>query len=242
MEPGIAPPRHGAVEPLTRAVFVVCLLGAAGLVAANLVRFATTPALLAWWVPATVLAGVVVADLASGLVHWTCDTWGSETTPWLGPRFLRPFRVHHVNPEDLLERGFLDLNGDVALLNLPVLVAALVLPLDHAWGQVLAVFAVAYSMASLPTNQVHQWAHTPRPPRLVAWLQRSGLILSPERHRQHHTPPYTTNYCITTGWCNRAMCRVFPLLERLVTWCSGLQPRPPAPAFDPAVPVREETT
>jgi ubiquitin-conjugating enzyme E2 variant len=234
MKPGNALPQHGAVHPLTRALFVACLAGAAGLAAANLVRLALVPDLLAWWVPVIALSGVLAADLVSGLIHWGCDTWGSETTPWLGPRFLRPFRVHHINPEDLLERDFLDLNGDVALLNVPVLLAGLLLPLDTTWGRVLAVLALAYSLASLPTNQVHQWAHMPRPPRLVAWLQRTGLILSRQHHQRHHTPPYTSHYCISTGWCNLLLGWIFPLLERLVSGCSGAQPRPGAPDPEPA--------
>ena len=43
----------------------------------------------------------------------------SETMPILGRRLLRPFRVHHVTPDDFLRRGFLTVNGDVALISIP---------------------------------------------------------------------------------------------------------------------------
>ena len=50
------------------------------------------------------LAGWVLADLVSGVVHWWADRVASEDTPLLGPHFVRPFREHHEDPEDLVER------------------------------------------------------------------------------------------------------------------------------------------
>jgi ubiquitin-conjugating enzyme E2 variant len=87
----------------------------------------------------------------------------------------------------------------------------------------LTVFAAI----SLPTNQVHQWAHMPVPPPAVQWLQRHGIILSREDHASHHREPYVANYCIATGWCNRWLSAVgfFPSCERLITRVSGLEPR-----------------
>ena len=121
-----------------------------------------------------VLAAGVVADLMSGVVHWVADTWGHESWPVIGPRLLRPFRVHHVNPDDMLGRGFLDLNGDVALLTLPLLATAWLLPTESRAGLVAATFFTAWAAWALPTNQVHQWAHMVRPPRAVRWLQRAA--------------------------------------------------------------------
>ncbi len=138
----------------------------------------------------------VIADLLSGIVHWTADTWGSEDTPVIGLRFIRPFRVHHLNAEDIVSRRFFHLNGDVALGVLPILAGALLVP--GAWR----VFLVALALCLLPTNQIHQWAHQPSPPRLVRVLQRIGLILDPDEHRLHHTDPHRTHFCITTGSCN----------------------------------------
>ena len=58
------------------------------------------------------------------------------------------------------------------------------------------------------TNQIHKWAHMDDRPRIVTWLQRLHLILPPEHHQIHHTPPFNTYYCITCGWLN-------PILARL---------------------------
>jgi ubiquitin-conjugating enzyme E2 variant len=169
----------------------------------------------------------VVADFVSGLVHWSADTWGRDTLPVVGPRFLRPFRVHHVNPHDFLRRSFVDCNGDVAMLNIPVLTAALAVPLDTGLSAVAAVGLAAFAAWSLPTNQVHQWAHTPHPPRVVRWLQAHGVILGRDAHQRHHVSPYAMNYCIATGWCNRWLTAVhaFPRLERVITKWTGLEPR-----------------
>jgi ubiquitin-conjugating enzyme E2 variant len=208
-------------------VGVLCLLAAGLLVLAHGVRFAMGPDIRVWWVPVVLLVGAVLADFTSGLVHWAADTWGSEATPWLGPRFLRPFRVHHSNPDDILRRGFVDLNGDTALLAVPVLLAAWLVPLETVWGRVPAVLLVAWATFSLPTNQIHQWAHQSNPPRLVRWLQRRGLILGPAHHRVHHIAPFATHYCITTGWCNLALAALglFEGLERMFSRLTGAEPR-----------------
>ena len=126
-----------------------------------------------------VLAALLLADFGSGLVHWGADTWGSERMPVLGPRFLRPFRVHHLNPDDILRRGFVDLNGDVALLGLPLLAGGLLIPLSDAAGRLATVFCVALAACSLPTNQIHQWAHRSEAPALGPLAAATGADPEP---------------------------------------------------------------
>jgi hypothetical protein len=147
--------------------------------------------------------------------------------PLIGRRFLRPFRVHHMIPVDFLRRDFVDCNGDVAMVTIPLLLIALRVPLAEPWGPVAAFFMVAFCAAALPTNQLHQWAHQAAPPPPVAWLQGCGLVLSREAHRRHHAHPHTANYCIVTGWCNRPLTAiaVFPAMERLVARVTGHRPR-----------------
>jgi ubiquitin-conjugating enzyme E2 variant len=219
-------PGHDVVGGMTRALEIGSLAAAVTLLVANTARVFTEGLLLHWWSPLVVVAAALAADLVSGLVHWTADTWFSETMPVLGRRFLRPFRVHHINPADFLDRDLVDCNGDVAMLNIPVLVIALLQP-DTALGGVASVGLLAFAAVSLPTNQVHQWAHMPSPPRMVRWLQRRGVILSSAAHAQHHDEPYVANYCIATGWCNRWLATIgfFPACERLVMRTTGLEPR-----------------
>lgn len=206
---------------------VLCVLAAAGLVLAHGLRLAGASRLADAWLLLVVLAAWPAADFASGMVHWLGDTWGSERWPFLGPRFLRPFRVHHVNPQGMLASGFFDTNGDSALVTIPMLLAVLAIPLENDGGRAAAAFLTAFCFWGMPTNQIHYWAHQNNPPRWVAWLQHRRLILSPEHHLRHHTSPFMIHYCITTGWCNALLdkIRFFRILELVVLRVTGVTPR-----------------
>ena len=242
MQQGVLPPEfesgsgvYRQREPLvhdenglvTRLIEWVSLITAAALLSYQIARLGLAPQVWHWWVLPVAIAGMLTADLISGLVHWTADTWFEETMPVLGRRFLRPFRVHHVNPADFLRRDFVDTNGDVSMLTIPILAASFWLPLDVASGQAAVVFLVALCAAVIPTNQVHQWAHMSDPPPVICWLQRYNLILSRAEHSRHHVAPFTTNYCIALGWCNPALSaiRFFPRLEWMVSRLTGIKPR-----------------
>ena len=229
MTPGNDAPRaHDSVGPITRTIEVLCLAAAALLLVVHAFRLAAGVG-LTWWTPVVIVGAGVTADLLSGFVHWTADTWGRETLPVVGRRFLRPFRVHHINPHDFLRRDVIDCNGDVAMLVLPMLAASLQIPLGTAAGDIAGVFLWSLAAWTLPTNQVHQWAHMPDPPRAVPWLQRYGVILGRDAHEEHHASPYVVNYCIATGWCNRWLTQrqVFPRLERTIARVTGMLPRAP---------------
>lgn len=230
-------PQHDELSRVTRGIELGCIVCAVLLLAWHGVRFAQTPEIWTWWLPLLVAAGMLSADLSSGLIHWTADTWFEETMPVLGRRFLRPFRVHHVNPDDFLRRDVIDTNGDVAMIVIPFLAAAFTIPLSEPWGRMAAVYLVSFCLCGLPTNQVHQWAHRPRPPRWVDWLQHRGILLSREAHARHHESPYLVNYCITTGWCNGLLTRInfFRRMERLVTRLTGLKARGDDQAFAESV-------
>ena len=220
-------PAHDEMRPLARGIEAACLMAVCVMVMLHVFRLLAVPEAFHWWHLPALLAGMLLADLSSGIVHWVADTWGSETMPVLGPRFLRPFRIHHINPDDFLGRDFIDTNGDVAMINIPFFLAAFLIPLEDDFGSLATVFMVAFNTCSVHTNQIHQWAHMSHPPRLVRWLQEKGLILSREQHQRHHTAPFVVNYCITTGWCNQILTDVgfFPAAERTISWLTGLKPR-----------------
>ena len=201
------------------AAFLV--LGALGL------RIAARVDLRQWWVPLAALAGLAAADLGSGLVHWGADTWGRDDLPVIGQRLLVPFRVHHINPEDFLRRRFIETNGDVAFIAVLVLLGLFAVRLETAWGGAAAVFGFAFCGVGMMTNQIHQWAHMPSPPRPVRALQDCGVILGRAEHAVHHERPYDAHYCITTGWCNRPLGTIsfFRYLEAAVTRLTGVRPR-----------------
>jgi plasmanylethanolamine desaturase len=218
---------------LTRCIEAASIVGACSLIILHAIRFFNAAGLFTWRVAVAVLAALVLADFASGVIHWTADTWGSEALPVLGRRFLRPFRVHHINPDDFLRRDLIDTNGDVAVIAIALFLSALLIPLVDEFQRLAATLLFAFGASVLPTNQIHQWAHMSRPPSLVHQLQRRGLILSRESHDKHHISPYVMNYCIITGWCNWPLTATgfFPALEWIITRVTGLTPRRDELAF-----------
>lgn len=205
----------------------ICVCTAYGLAAILAVRLLLHIESFHWGAIPAVLIAWPCADFMSGMVHWMADTWGCEDFPFLGPRFIRPFRVHHVTPTSFVECGFMDTNGDTALIGIPFLVSIFLWPLDSSLGFVMATFQLAFCVFALPTNQIHQWAHSPKPPKIVTVLQRLRLILPPASHQLHHNGIHDGDYCITSGCCNPTLKRIqfFRTLERIVESCTGLKPR-----------------
>ena len=167
-----------------------------------------------------IVLGVVAADLGSGLLHWICDSFFSEQTPVIGQHLIRPFREHHRDPFALTRRPFLRGSASNLIGATAVLATAWgVRQLTAGPGSPFAdVWVASLGIAVAVTNQIHKWAHLPRVPRPISWLQALGLILSPAHHERHHSSELGRAFCITTGWLNPALDRlqVFPALERLL--------------------------
>lgn len=177
------------------------IVAASALLIANGVRVASAGSPLV--VIGAALFGVVLADAFSGLVHWGFDRYFSEETPFFGPSFVKPFRLHHTDPKDILRHGFLETNGNTSLAVIAPLLALLAIPLSAA-GVFVVVAMMSASLLAVLTNQLHKWAHDPSPSTVVAWMQEKHLILPRDHHQVHHTFPHESHYCITTGWLNAA--------------------------------------
>jgi plasmanylethanolamine desaturase len=177
----------------------VCGLGVA-------VALMTTTATLAirglpeggvWLAGLSLFAGLCLADVGSGVVHWSADTYGSPTMPIFGG-FVRTFREHHADQVAITRHDFIETNGDGCIFTSPVHIALLLLVEDpFALTCVFGVFFGSYF-----NSQIHKWAHSAERPRLVRLLQRSRFVLSPSHHSNHHAGPHLSHYCITTGWMN----------------------------------------
>jgi ubiquitin-conjugating enzyme E2 variant len=203
--------RPGWVRALDVAAVLVCAA-----LFARLFASVPAPPPPAWWpvLALAALAGVAAADLASGLVHFACDRFGSEATPVLGPALIRPFREHHRDPRGIVRHGFWEVNGNNALAVAPLLWAladAAPAASDSLVGAARLAAAAAFVVAVAATNAVHRAAHAA--PSRGPWraLQRAGLALVPAAHARHHRRPHDRSYCITTGWWN-------PLLDRVRFW------------------------
>jgi len=182
-----------------------------------------------WLFLTAALLAYLAADLVSGVVHWAADTWGSTDLPIVGPAVLGPFREHHRDPLAITRHDFVETNGNNCLVSLPVLGLAIwLVPAPGEPGTIfLSSFLGTLVVWVLLTNQFHKWAHLPVPPPLLAFLQRWHLILPPAHHAPHHTRPFTSHYCITTGWLNWTLnwARIFRMLEWCITACTGALPR-----------------
>ena len=216
MQPGSRPFWMAAIQAVSLILFAI-------LYALFLVDLTTGLRSPIAWLSAIAVVPIayLAADLASGLVHWFCDSFLAVDTPVVGRLIIHPFREHHRDPMRMTRHDFIEVNGNVCLALVPVLAIGWWLGPTLGTGlmavSVRAGFA-AFLLAIFATNQIHFWAHAERLPRLVHGLQRRGLILSPRHHASHHQPGYASTYCITSGWMNRVMDsgRLWDGCERIV--------------------------
>lgn len=185
----------------------------------------------AWAAVAVALpGGYALADLVSGIVHWMADRFGTPATPVIGGMFIAPFREHHTDPLGITRHDFVEVNGGNFLLLLPIVygVALFGPATPGRWDGVLfAAGTLSFVLSVIATNQFHKWAHMESPPAVARWLQARRWILSREHHALHHTAPFDSYYCITTGWMNGPLERLglFEAAERLL----GRAPEAPTP-------------
>lgn len=172
------------------------------------------------------LAGFLLADLISGLVHWLADRFFDPKTPILGPALIAPFREHHDDALAMTRHDFFEVTGNNALVTLPLgfgLIGSFPSPAltgtpATTLSMWLAATTISFAFFILATNQFHCWAHTRNPPPMARRLQRSGLILSPAKHARHHRKAHDSDYCVTSGWMNPLLDGIgfFTVLERAI--------------------------
>lgn len=186
----------------------------------------------AWWLgPGAAFVAYLAADFVSGFVHFMGDSFGDEDMPIVGPIFIKPFREHHVDPRGITRHDFIETNGNNCLVSIPFAVVIYAIPATtDIWLHFFVAFWGWLFLWVFMTNQFHKWAHLEDPPKWIQKLQRWRLILSSDHHDTHHTPPFDTYYCITTGWLNPLLARVrfFPITEAVLRWVFRA-PKPNAP-------------
>ncbi|HWB76575.1 MAG TPA: fatty acid desaturase CarF family protein [Nannocystaceae bacterium] len=164
------------------------------------------------WLLALVPIGMAMAALATAAVHYFADNFYDENTPLVGPAFVFRFRQHHEQPGLICTLTFREMNAPGLMLTTPFMIALVFVPIATTpWGLGLGVLGVAFLVSAALTNQIHRWAHAPKNHPIVRWLQRSGIILSPEHHAAHHRAPHDVRFGITNGWLDG-------LLDRTGAW------------------------
>ena len=148
--------------------------------------------------------GWLASDLLSGLLHWAFDSWGSVNTPLIGNAFIRPFREHHVDPQAMTRHDFVETHGASCLAVLPLLAATSLAPLESVAAFFAQALLLSIALGALATNQCHKWAHMDQgsTPAAVRWAQRCRLVLPRWQHELHHTPPFDSHFCVSSGWFN----------------------------------------
>jgi hypothetical protein len=153
-----------------------------------------------------VVLAFLTADFLSGLVHFLCDNLGTPNTPVLGQKFIKAFREHHDDPVAMTEGDFIEVNADNFFVCLPVLIPCVVWLDVHHHLYLAAYLAILMVFVTI-TNEVHKWAHVEQVPAFLRRLQASPFVLAPGKHHRHHTAPYDSYYCITSGVLNPVLAR-----------------------------------
>ncbi|MEO0816502.1 MAG: fatty acid desaturase CarF family protein [Pseudomonadota bacterium] len=152
-----------------------------------------------------VVAGWLVADFLSGVIHWSEDRYGSPKWPVFGGAIRDTIR-HHRKPRGFLGKPVWARSWRVFVIGGLGFVVFL------AFG-ILNPFTITLCIAAAISNEIHAAAHaSPRENGpVLTWLQRMGIIQSHAHHAAHHRDLKNINYCTITNWVN-------PLLERVRFW------------------------
>lgn len=159
--------------------------------------------------------GWLASDLLSGLLHWACDSFGSVHTPVVGNAFIRPFREHHIDPHAMTQHDFVETHGASCLAAMPFLAAASLMSLETPATLFAQALLLSIALGGLATNQCHKWAHMEETavPAAVRCAQRCRLVLPPGQHRLHHTAPFDSHFCVSSGWLNAPFNALLRLLR-----------------------------
>ena len=136
----------------------------------------------AWLAVLAAFGGLCLADLLSGLVHWSADTYGQPTTPILGG-FVRTFREHHADQVDITRHDFIETNGDACIFSAPVHFTLLCLLDDPSRCRRARAFTVARH-SSIPSGR------TRLPLRLIRLCQHGRCCSRPLSFRTTRSPPH----------------------------------------------------
>jgi ubiquitin-conjugating enzyme E2 variant len=160
-----------------------------------------TVALTLGWIALSLLA----TDFLTGVLHWAEDTWLAPGKSKLLDRWIVQDNIDHHRLPGTIRAGHYWQTNRVLIVAGAVITIVLVLCHVHAWQAYFIVFLGSQS------NQIHLWAHSSRPPRWVAFLQRAGIFQSRDMHAKHHKSPYAVNFCSMTNYLN-------PVLEAMRFW------------------------
>jgi len=169
-----------------------------------------------------VMTSWILADLGSGVLHWSVDNYGNGRTPIMGG-IIAAFQGHHAAPWTITERGFCNNVWKLCIpFGIPTVAAITALT-----GPMTSMFFTVFCMMEILSQELHKWSHmsAKEVPAFVNVLQKIGLSINRVDHAAHHTEPYDGNYCIISGICNEALdtSGFFRRLEHIVYDLNGVE-------------------
>lgn len=176
------------------------------------------------------VAAYLLADLGTGIYHWSVDNYGDANTPLVGDQ-IAAFQGHHQRPWTITEREFC--NNVHKVFKPAVPFGALFLMLSPWTPAGLDVGMAFFIWLVCMSQQFHAWSHMKRSelPAPIVTLQEAGLLISRKAHGAHHKAPFEGNYCIVSGLWNDTLDAggsqdsFFRRLERSVHALTGVEPR-----------------
>lgn len=149
----------------------------------------------------------LLADVVSWVVHLTADKKFELDTPVFGA-MIRPFREHHVDPQEMTRLPISKTLGVPALVGSPLQIAVGILAFTGTGSVWLLWFFTLLFGWTVATNLFHRWAHMAHPPLWIRLLQQGGIILPPSRHKLHHQT-HNKSFAITSGITNKLWDKLF---------------------------------
>lgn len=164
----------------------------------------------------------ILADLGSGILHWSVDNYGNGKTPIMGG-IIAAFQGHHSAPWTITERGFCN---NVYKLCTPFGIVPMAVIAAVA-GPFTTFFMTFFCIFEILSQEFHKWSHMlkSQTPGWVNVLQKLGLTVSRKMHAQHHLAPFEGNYSIISGVTNKMLDQTgfFRRLEHAVYKWNGVE-------------------
>jgi hypothetical protein len=173
----------------------------------------------------TIGSSWVLADLGSGVLHWSVDNYGNGRTPIMGG-IIAAFQGHHTAPWTITQRGFCN---NVFKLCIPfgVPTVALIGAIAGPSHPLVTMFFAVFCALEIMSQEFHKWSHTTKSQvsPIVNKLQKWGIAIGRAPHALHHNAPYDGNYCIVSGFCNSFLDKygVFRMFEHAVYSINGVE-------------------
>lgn len=153
---------------------------------------------------AILFSSFVLADLGTGIFHWSVDNYGDKSTPIAG-NVIDAFQGHHRWPWTITKRQLANNIHKTCIaplfFTLPQLLFLGGSDLSVEGGNSDLFFGSFWALVVL-SQQFHAWAHMKpsEQPKIVTKLQDMNILLGRKDHGAHHRSPFEGHYCIISGW------------------------------------------